>query len=239
MTEKRSRMNEWFVPRFGPPRFRAFVGLLFLPYTGMCVAFTLVGSMLAPSDVHWDRAGAIVVIYALALGVGAHAADAIGSKKAKPWGAYFTRRQMAALLILSLAGAYAIGIYYIVLYVPALAIVAALEGFLLFAYNFEIWGGRFHTNFWFAVSWGALPVMAGYVIQTGNVLSLAPLAAAAGAGLASMAEIRMSRPYKQLKREGGNPALARKLEGRLKLLSLATIAFSLLLLAARAVAVTG
>ncbi|UVS69939.1 hypothetical protein [Nitrososphaera viennensis] len=233
MTE--SRMNEWFVPRFGPPRFRAFVGLLFLPYTGMCIAFTLVGAMLAP-DIHWDRAGAIALVYALALGVGAHAADAIGSKKAKPWGAYFTRRQMAALLILSLAGAYAIGIYYIVLYVPALAIVAVLEGFLLFAYNFEIWGGRFHTNFWFAASWGALPVVAGYVIQTGNIVALAPLAAAAGAGLASTAEIRMSRPYKQLKREGGSPALAKRLEGRLKLLSLSTIAFSLVLVAARAVA---
>jgi hypothetical protein len=233
MTE--SRMNEWFVPRFGPPRFRAFVGLLFLPYTGMCIAFTLIGAMLVPSDIHWDRVGAIVFIYALALGVGAHAADAIGSKKAKPWGAYFTRRQMVALLALSLAGAYAIGIYYIVLYVPALAIAAVLEGFLLFAYNFEIWKGRFHTNFWFAVSWGALPVTAGYTIQTGNIVALAPLAAAAGAGLASMAEIRMSRPYKQLKREGGDPVAAKRLERRLKLLSLATIAFSLLFVAARAV----
>jgi hypothetical protein len=229
-------MNEWFVPRFGPPRFRAFVGLLFLPYTGMCVAFTLVGAMLAP-DVHWDRAGAIALIYALALGVGAHAADAIGSKKEKPWGAYFTRRQMIVLMVLSLACAYAIGIYYIILYVPALAVIAILEGFLLFAYNFEILGGRFHTNFWFAVSWGALPVMAGYVIQTGdNIVSLAPVAAAAGAGLASMAEIRMSRPYKQLKKEGGNSAIAKRLEGRLKFLSLATIAFSLALVAARAVA---
>ncbi|HVX02864.1 MAG TPA: hypothetical protein VHA09_06890, partial [Nitrososphaera sp.] len=210
MTE-RSRMNEWFVPRFGPPRFRAFVGLLFLPYTGMCIAFTLIGAMLAPSEtmIHWDRAGAIALIYALALGVGAHAADAIGSKKAKPWGAYFTRRQMAALLVVSLAGAYAIGTYYIVLYVPALAIVAVLEGFLLFAYNFELWGGMLHTNFWFAASWGALPVMAGYIIQTGGVVSWVPFAAAAGAGIASMAEIKMSRPYKQLKREGGDPAAAK------------------------------
>ncbi|HEU4984524.1 MAG TPA: hypothetical protein VFT58_02690, partial [Nitrososphaera sp.] len=79
--------------------------------------------------------------------------------------------------------------------------------------------------------------MAGYVIQTGdNIVSLAPVAAATGAGLASMAEIRMSRPYKQLKKEGGNPAIAKRLEGRLKFLSLATIAFSLALVAARAVA---
>lgn len=41
------RRSEWFVPRFGPPKFRLFVGLLFLPYTGMVIAFVVIGSMLA------------------------------------------------------------------------------------------------------------------------------------------------------------------------------------------------
>ncbi|WP_415283917.1 hypothetical protein [Candidatus Nitrososphaera sp. FF02] len=197
-----TRLNEWFVPRFGPPRFRAFVGLMFLPYTGMCVSFTVIGAMLAP-DVHWERAGAIALIYALALGVGAHAADTIGSKKAKPWGRYFTRRQMLALMAGSLAAAYAIGTYYIVLHAPALAIVAILEGFFLLAYNFELWNGRFHTNFWFAVSWGALPVAAGYVITT-NSFGVLPAVAAAAAAVASYVEIRLSRPYKELKKVGSD-----------------------------------
>jgi hypothetical protein len=232
MTE--SRMNEWFVPKFGPPRFRAFVGLLFLPYTGMCIAFTLIGTMLAP-EIHWDRVAAIATIYAMALGVGAHAADAIGSKKSKPWDPYFARNQMIGMLTISLASAYAIGIYYIVVHVPALAVIAVLEGFLLFAYNFEILGGRFHTNFWFSVSWGALPVLAGYIIQTGGISAAAPIVAAAGAAIASLAEIRMSRQYKQLKKEGGNFALASRLEKKLKLLSLGAIAFSLLIVIVRTV----
>jgi hypothetical protein len=232
---EQGRMNEWFVPGFGPPRFRAFVGLLFLPYTGMCVSFTLIGAMLSPDSLHWDRVGAIVLIYFLALGIGAHAADAMGSKKSKPWGRYFTHRQLAALVIFSLAGAYSLGIYYIVFYVPMLALVAFLEGLFLFAYNFEIWNGRFHTNFWFAVSWGILPVIAGYVIQTGSIYSVAPIVAAVGAGAVSMAEIRISRQYKILKKEGIKSAITAMLEKRLKLLSIATIAFSLLLLAARAV----
>lgn len=228
MTE--TRMNEWFVPAFGPARFRAFVGLLFLPYTGMCISFTVMGSMLVP-EVHWDRVGAIALIYALALGVGAHAADGIGSKKAKPWGAYFTRRQMVALMASTIFVAYAIGAYYIALYVPLLAVIAILEGFFLFAYNFEPWGGRFHTDLWFAISWGALPAMAGYVMQ-GGTLSILPFGAAAAAALISYAEIRTSRPYKQLKKSG-DPS-ARGLENRLKALSLSTIAFSVLLLLARA-----
>jgi hypothetical protein len=225
-----TRLNEWFVPRFGPPRFRAFVGLLFLPYTGMCVSFTVIGAMLAP-DVHWERAGAIALIYALALGVGAHAADTIGSKKAKPWGRYFTRRQMLALMAGSLVAAYAIGTYYIVVYSPALAIIAALEGFFLLAYNFELWNGRFHTNFWFAVSWGALPVAAGYVIMT-NSFGVLPAVAAAAAAVASYAEIRISRPYKELKKAGSDAA-ARKLEAGLKIISISTMTFALVLVAAR------
>jgi hypothetical protein len=226
-----TRINEWFVPSFGPERFRAFVGMLFLPYTGMCVAFTVVGSVAA-LDFHLERVGAIALIYALALGIGAHAADTMGSKKAKPWGSYFTKKQMMLLIASSLAIAYAIGVYYIVTFVPLLAIVAILEGFFLFVYNFELFGGRFHTDFWFAVSWVALPAMAGYLIQTGTFGPL-PFAAAAACMGASYAEIRMSRPYKHLKRTADGASAARKLEGRLKALSLSTIVFSALVLAAR------
>ena len=222
-----SRINEWFVPSFGPDKFRAFVGMMFLPYTGMCVSFTVLGSM-STQEVHWDREGAVALIYALSLGIGAHAADAFGSKN-KPWGSYFSRRQVATLMAASVAGAYSIGAYYIILYAPLLGIVAALEGFFLFAYNFELFGGRFHNDFWFAVSWGALPAMAGYLIQTGE-FSVLPFAVAAGAALASYAEIKMSRPYKQAKKDGKD---VKRLEGGLKVLSIATITFSLAVLAAR------
>ena len=232
-TTKETRINEWFVPRFGPTRFRVFVGLLFLPYTGMCVSFTIIGSMLA-GEVAWDRVGAIALIYALALGVSAHVADSLGSKKAKPWGSYFSKTQLLVLMAATLAAAYAIGAYYIVFFAQLLAVVAALEGFFLFAYNFEIFGGRFHNNFWFAVSWGALPALAGYVMQADSISILA-LGVASLTGLASYAEIRMSRPYKQLKQGNGDPARTKRLERGLKAVSLGTIAFALAMLAYRAI----
>ena len=56
--ENETRLNEWFVPKFGPTRFRVFVGLLFLPYTGMCISFAIIGSMLA-GEIAWDRVCAI------------------------------------------------------------------------------------------------------------------------------------------------------------------------------------
>ena len=232
-TTKETRINEWFVPRFGPTRFRVFVGLLFLPYTGMCVSFTIIGSMLA-GEIAWDRVGAIALIYALALGVSAHVADSLGSKKAKPWGSYFSKTQLLVLMAATLAAAYAIGAYYIVFFAPLLAVIAALEGFFLFAYNFEIFGGRFHNNFWFAMSWGALPALAGYVMQVDSISILA-LGVASLTGLASYAEIRMSRPYKQLKQSGSDPERAKGLERGLKAVSLGTIAFALAMLAFRAI----
>lgn len=192
------RSSEWFVPTFGPPRFRLCVGMLFLPYTGMVIAFTVMGAILAET-VFWDRVLAMVVIYFLGLGIAAHALDAVGSKEAKPWGALFTKAWLWIIAILSLILAYLVAIYYMVLYVPLLAIVAILEGFFVLAYNLEWFDGRLHTDFWFAFSWGFLPVCAGYVMQT-NRISVGALAVAVSMGLFSRVEIKASRPYKILKR---------------------------------------
>jgi hypothetical protein len=230
------RLNEWFVPSFGPVRFRAAVGLLFLPYTGMVLSFTVIGSMLAPT-IYWDRVAAIVAIYFLALGVGAHALDALGSRARKPWGTAFSTRQLWALAAGSVTLAYAIGIYYIVHYAPFLGVIAVMEGFFLLAYNLEWFRGRFHTDAWFAFSWGFLPVLAGYVLQTNSISPAIVLVAAAMAAL-SLVEISASRPYKSLKRatdgqtiEGG--AQMAQLEAILKFVSLGVILLGFALLTLR------
>lgn len=69
----------------------------------------------------------------------------------------------------------------------------------MFAYNLEWFKGRFHTDGWFAFSWGSLPVLAGYIMQT-NRISAAALLVSAAMGLLSLVEIKASRPYKELKR---------------------------------------
>lgn len=195
MTDRRS---EWFVPKFGPLKLRFFLGLLFLPYTGMVLSFTVIGSMVG-ERIHWDRVGAIVLIYFLGLGIAAHALDALGSKEAKPWGEAFPRRQLWLIASISLAAAYLIAIYYMIFYVPWLWVVALLEGFFVFAYNLEWFGGRFHTDNWFAFSWGFLPVLAGYLMQT-NRISPEALLLGLSMALFSLIEIKSSRPYKDLKR---------------------------------------
>jgi len=191
------RSSEWFVPRFGPDKFRKLMGLLFLPYTGMVLSFSVIGAMLA-HPVHWDRVLATVIIFFLGLGIGAHALDAVGSKGTKPWGRVFSERGLWRAALSSIAAAYLIAIYYMIFFVPLLWIVALLEGFFVFAYNLEWFRGRFHTDGWFAFSWGGLPVLAGYILQT-NSISAAALAVAAATGFFSLVEIKASRPYKALK----------------------------------------
>jgi len=192
------RRSEWFVPKFGPPKFRLAVGLLFLPYTGMVMAFLILGSVLS-EEIYWDRLLAIAAIYFLGLGVAAHALDGLGSKGEKPWGNVFGRLHLWFIAILSLAAAYAVGIYYMILHVPMLWPVAILEGFFVFSYNLEMFGGRFHTDYWFAFSWGFLPVLAGYVMQANEISAEAVLLGLSMA-LLSHVEIKASRPYKELKK---------------------------------------
>jgi len=192
----------------------------------MVLTFSVIGSLLA-KPVSYERLLAIVVIYLLGLGIAAHALDALGSKGIKPWGTVFTKIQLWLVALVSLAFAYGIAIYYMVRYVPLLWVVAILEGFFVFAYNLEWFTGRFHTDRWFAVSWGALPVLAGYIMQT-NRISLPALILALSMALFSSIEIKASRPYKELKRKwpnltGEEQALMQRYEALLKCISLGVI----------------
>jgi hypothetical protein len=232
------RGTEWFVPKLGPPKFRFFIGLLFLPYTAMVLSFAAIGAMTA-KDIMWGRVLAIVAIYFLGLGVAAHALDALGSKKVKPWGSVFTRLQLWLLAAGALMSAYLIAAYYMILYVPWLWIVAILEGFFVFAYNLEWFGGKFHTDHWFAFSWGFLPVLAGRLIQT-NTISLESVLLAVSMAFFSYVEIKASRPYKERKRRGiaigeGERLLMQRFEMILKSISLGVIFLGAGLLMWRAV----
>lgn len=229
-----ARLSEWFVPRFGPIWLRSTIGLLFLPYTGMVLSFAAIGSLLAPAP-EGERVGAIALVYFLGLGVGAHALDALGARTGvKPWGRAFSRDSLILLCAFSLAGAYAVGGWYIARDVPWLGLAALLEGFFVFAYNLEWFGGYFHSDLWFAFSWGALPVVAGQLIQM-NGVTLPGLLASLAAALLSLVQITASRPYKELKRSAPldpeRAALAARLELILKSVSLGviTLAFALLL----------
>lgn len=227
-----NRLNEWFVPKFGPIQFRIAIGILFLPYTAMCISFALLGSLISPS-IHWDRIVAVILIYFFALGIGAHFADSIGSPK-RPWGVEISKRISWIILVVSLSIAYSIGIYYIIYFVPLLSVVAVAEGFFLFAYNFEKFGGRFHTNFWFVIAWGSLPVLAGFIMQT-NAITLESILVATVAGFISYVEISLSRPYKVIRSSNVQNGATNTLERYLKIISFGTLITAMIALTLRIV----
>jgi hypothetical protein len=196
--EGRTREREWYVPKFGPRRFRLFVGMTFYPYTAMNVSYAVIGSLLSPASVNWERLGAIALVYVLSVGISAHALDAMGPNK--PWGQLMTNRQLAGLALASLVAASAVGLYYAFTAAPLLILVGLPEIFFLFAYNLELFGGFFHSKGWFCVSWGLLPVIAGYVIQT-NSIGIPALVGGAFGFATAYSEISTSKTYKSLKRD--------------------------------------
>jgi hypothetical protein len=224
---QKDRLSEWFVPKFGTRNFRLGIGILFLPYTGMVVAFAAWGSLVV--DYSLDRLGAICLLYFLALGISAHCLDALGSK-AKPWG-FLSKKKLWIISLFTLSGAIIIGFYYAFLDSPLLIPIGIVEIFFLVSYNLELFNGKFHNNSSFILSWGVLPVLAGTIIQI-NSITLESFALSAVAGILSYILIKTSYIYKNLKKQSAEISLIYKKEIVLKLISsgviLSTILFFLI-----------
>jgi hypothetical protein len=101
---------------------------------------------------------------------------------------------------LSIAGAVAIGIAGAVVVDAWLLVFVAAGAFIVCAYNLELFGSRFHSDLWFAVDWGAFPLLTAYFACAGRIRIEAVLAAAF-AGLSSYGQRRLSSPVRRLRRE--------------------------------------
>ncbi len=213
------RLSEWFVPKFGSRNFRISVGILFLPYTCIVTSFAAWGSLSGSFEL--DRLAAICIMYFLSVGVAAHCLDAVGGKT-KPWG-NLPKRKLWTVSLIALGIAFTLGLYYAFLDSPLLFPIGIAEGFFLFAYNLELFRGKFHNNISTVISWGVLPVFAGSAIQT-NSISIETLILAAVSALVTYLLIINSRRYKELKRSFGDVSLIQKKEIILKTITFGVIA---------------
>jgi hypothetical protein len=208
------RLSEWFVPKFGPRNFRLIIGILFLPYTGMVISFVIWGSLSVEFSL--DRLLSIGLLYFFAIGISAHCLDALGSKK-RPWG-NLSRTTLWLASIISLILAFSIGMYYAFLDSWMLLPIGAIEIFFLFAYNLELFHGKFHNNASFVISWGILPVFAGAVIQS-NSISFETIIFSIISGFAIYILIIVYRKNKTLKQQNVPYEIFYKKEIILKLVS--------------------
>jgi hypothetical protein len=179
-----------------PGGWRDYVTLLHPPYTLWHLSYVVVGGCLAPS-VPWGRLGLTVLAFGLAMGVGAHALDELGGR---PLGLSIPGRLLAALAVASVAVASGIGIAVATRTTLWLLAFVAAGAFLVPAYNLELFGGRFHSDVWFCLAWGAFPVLTAYVACAERLRAEAVLAAA-WATVLSLAQRRLSTPVRRLRRE--------------------------------------
>jgi hypothetical protein len=165
------------------------------PYTAWHLSYVLIGASLAPT-VSVFRLVATVLAFFLAVGVAAHALDELRGRPLQteiPSGVLWTAAGIGLL------GAVALGIAGLSVVGWWLLPFIALGVFFVFAYNLELLRGRVHGDFWFALSWGAFPVLTAYFAQTGK-LSLAAVAVALAGYALSYAQRMLSTPARLLRR---------------------------------------
>lgn len=213
---------------------RDLVTLLHPPYTAWHLSYVALGAASA-SRFDAGRTAAAIAAFALAVGVGAHALDELHGH---PLRTALSDRALIALAAAAIGAALAIGAVGAVVVSATLVPFVAVGGFLVVAYNLELFGGRFHGDLWFALAWGAFPALTGAWVC---VLAAEPaplLVAAACAGL-SVAQRRLSTPARALRRRTESVAgelrsggavvelsaerLAAPLEGALRALALAVV----------------
>jgi hypothetical protein len=183
-----------------PGGWRDLVTVLHPPYTLWNASNVAIGAAAA-THVHAGRLAAAIAAFFLAVGIGAHSLDELHGR---PLGTQLSRRALLALAIGGLGGALAIGIAGTIFVSPTLAPLVLAGGFIAPAYNLELFGGRFHTDFWLAASWGGFSAFTGWWVNSLGLHSAREAIAAGAAVLAcfflTTVQRRLSTPVRELRR---------------------------------------
>ncbi len=136
-----------------PGGWRDYWSLLHPPYTAWHLSYVVIGACVAPVlDVGWLVE--TLLAFFLAMGLAAHALDELNGR---PLRTRIPDGVLWAIAIVGLAGAIGLGIHGTVVISPWLWAFIGVGGFLVVAYNLELFGGAFHSDVWFALGWGAFP----------------------------------------------------------------------------------
>jgi len=183
----------YYAARPGP--WRDWWTLLHPPYTAWHLSYVVIGAALAPR-VLVSNMIATVLAFFLAVGLAAHALDEL---RGRPLRTAIPSAVLVAVVAAGLLGALVLGVFGVIRVGWTLIPFMVAGPVLVIAYNAELFGGLMHTDFGFALAWGAFPVLTAYVAQTGT-LALAPVLAAAGAYALSAAQRQLSTPARNIRR---------------------------------------
>lgn len=178
-----------------PGGWRDWWSLLHPPYTVWHLSYVVIGASLG-SDVDLRWLSETLLAFLLAMGLAAHALDELHGR---PLRTQISDAVLIAVAIAGLAGAVALGIDGMIQISPWLGVFIVVGAFLVVCYNLELFGGAFHSDLWFALAWGAFPVLTAYFAQTA-ALGVAALLAAAACATLSAAQRALSTPVRRLRR---------------------------------------
>ena len=204
---------------------RDYVTLLHPPYTLWHLSYVAAGAAVAP-HFHLDRMLWGIAAFFLAMGIAAHALDEL---KGRPLRTAIPSWALVAIAVTALAGAIAIGIGAAAAWGWGLLAFVAVGAVLVPAYNLEL---ALHTDPGFALAWGAFPALTGYFVEA-QTLRVEAVAVAGSAFLLSLAQRTLSTPVRRARREQATTAGIEPLERALRLLTWATVALAVGLVAAR------
>jgi hypothetical protein len=192
MTDVRQRPAFYVLPSGG---WRDYWSLLHPPYTVWHLSYVAIGAALAP-DLHVGWLLETLAAFFLAMGLAAHALDELNGR---PLRTRIPSGVLIAIAVVGLGGAIAFGVHGVIEVSSWLWAFIVAGAFLVVAYNMELFGGVMHSDLWFALAWGAFPVLTAYFAQTGTIRIEAVLAAAACAAI-SAAQRTLSTPVRRLRR---------------------------------------
>jgi hypothetical protein len=204
---------------------RDYVTLLHPPYTLWHLSYVAVGAALAP-HFHLDRMLWTLASFFLALGVSAHFLDEL---KGRPLATRIPSAVLVAVAVVSLAGACAIGVGAAWAWGWWLLVFVAAGAFFVPAYNLEL---GMHTDWGLAFSWGAFPVLTAYFVEAQTIRPEA-IAAAAYAYVLTLTQRTLSTPAREARRRHATTVGTEPLERALRLLTWASVALAVALVAAR------
>jgi hypothetical protein len=174
---------------------RDYWSLLHPPYTLWHLSYVVIGASLAPEvNLRWllETLGAFL----LAMGLAAHALDEFNGR---PLRTQISDGVLKAIAVVGLAGAIALGIDGTIEASAWLWVFIVAGGFIVVAYNLELFGGVFHSDLWFALAWGAFPALTAFFAQTGRI-TVAAFGAAGACAMLSAAQRVLSTPVRRLRR---------------------------------------
>ena len=138
----------------------------------------------------------LLIAIFLAVGIGAHVLDELHGR---PLRTSIPSKVLAGAALLSIGGAVTIGCIEAARTSWAVLWFVFFGGFIVVAYNLELFGGRFHSDLWFALAWGAFPALTASWVNTLSFTVPGLLVTVACFAL-SLAQRALSTPARTLRR---------------------------------------